>query len=183
MTASAMHSLSISDTGPCLSEPSLRKIAKAKYQPMRVITEPNMESIIPAVSVRVSGWPGEWLADRKTGTLYAPDSGRCMSSKDRKIVGLADSLKPTQHTAFSYGTQPIGSREKPAPSTPKLGRGKLCGEKKGGAKLTEEIVRAIRSKKCDGSYMLTTKMVIEKFGICRSSVSDVRARKTWGHVL
>jgi hypothetical protein len=130
-----------------------------------------------------------YLADVVTGTLYREDTGLCMTSSSRRVTGPGE--EPTEPGKYAerygYGYQQIGASKPklpPAePAKPKLGRGKLCGEGKGSAKLTEEIVRKLREvNPATGMHVVRTATAMKEWGVSRGAISDVRRRRTWGHV-
>lgn len=129
-----------------------------------------------------------YLADVVTGTLYREESGQCVTSSTRRVIGPGDEPgKPGRFAErYGYGYQQIGSSLPKAPEPekkPKLGRGKLCGEGKGGAKLTEEIVRRLREvNPATGMHVVRTDAAMKEWGVSRAEISDVRRRRTWGHV-
>ena len=179
-----IENLYVSDEAHCLTTRSTEMIGKAKFEPMRVST-PAGDSIIPMVRVTLRRLPGEYLADRNTGTLYCPNTGKCFSSGVRKVLGLAGELPKAEKPKYDFARRTTSSEiiviEK-APAKQKLGRGKQCGEAKGMSKLTEEIVKSMRAKKDDGGYFITAKEAQSRFGISKSTVADVRSGKTWLHV-
>ncbi len=54
------------------------------------------------------------------------------------------------------------------------------GERVGGAKLTEDLVRAVRDRHAEGG--MTMREVGDEFGVCAASVCLIVNRKTWAHV-
>ena len=171
----------MSDEGPHLSASSVGAISKAPHVAMICRTH-GESSIVKAVRVSIAG--REYLADKVTGGLYEPDTGRCLSSSARQLEGPApDGYKlPEKAGAFPFGTQPISTKPKEEPK-PKLGRGKLCGEDKGGAKLTEADVLKIRARVPGTThYVMTVSAAAKLFGVGPSTVVSARKRKTWRHL-
>lgn len=172
-----IENLYLSDEAHCLTTRSTEMIGKAEFEPMRVST-PAGDSIIPMVRVTLRRLPGEYLADRNTGTLYCPNTGKCFSSGVRKVLGL--SVAPVVEPArprYDYGRQVITKEEK-APPKEKVGRGNGLGT----AKLNEDTVRALREKREDGSFSIACAEATRRFGISKSTVYEVRSGKTWLHV-
>lgn len=60
-----------------------------------------------------------------------------------------------------------------------VGKGPAQGERSAGAKLTDDTVRAIREEASKGTFQ---RVLAARFGVTQQIVSDVIARKRWGHV-
>ena len=181
----------LSGDGPFLSEFSLKEIGRAKSVPM-IVTTRGEQSLIKGVPVQLERSGRRLIADKVTGSLYEPDSGACLSSSFRRLVGPAPEgyELPPKPEAFSFGTQPIDtkpkrrSKLKAPPGAVRNENGKVCGSSKHGAKLTEEIVKLIRQHKPGSStiYLLTAKQARERYGIAEKTVSDIRCRRSWRHL-
>lgn len=181
----------LSGDGPFLSEFSLKEISRAKAALM-IVTTRGEESLTKGVRVELQRTGRQLIADKVTGSLYEPDSGACLSSSFRRLVGPApEGYKlPPKPEAFSFGTQPIdtkpkrSSKLKAPPGAVRNENGKVCGSSKHGAKLTEEIVTLIRQHKPGSStiYLLTAKQARERYGIAEKTVSDIRCRRSWRHL-
>ena len=191
------HRVVFSREGNFLSEKSVIALARVPHQLMIVSTRGD-RSLIKGVQVTL-GKTGRRLiadkiADKIAGTLYDPETGRCLSSDARTLEGPApEGYKPPPREVYSFGTQPITNspkavpkkRGRPAKSEPKRNEyGKVCGSSKHSAKLTEDAVRMIRECKPGtiGIHVLTLKAAAKKFGVSENAISDVRRRRTWGHV-
>lgn len=185
-----IEGLKLDNESLCLSSNSIREIFKRQHALMHVESTFG-DSTIKAVRCKIKGWDGIYLADRVTGTLYRENDGSCLTSSFRRITGPAEKEIPNRFDAngFCCGTQPINPKASPVIVEKKKekidNRGKQCGEKKGSAKVTEAIVRQIRElRECSlRYYKLTSKQCQEKFGIGKSTVDDIRQRKTWRHVV
>jgi len=184
----------LSTEGHLLPESALKEIARAPHTLM-IVSARGEKSIIKGVQVAVGKSGRCYVADKATGTLYDPETGRCLSSDARTLEGPApEGYKlPPKGNAFCFGTQPITSSPKAVPK--KRGRpqkqgaernaaGKVCGSSKHSAKIDEDAVRAIRAHKPGSTcfYAMTAKQAAKRFGISESSVSSIRSRRTWGHV-
>ena len=181
----------LSGDSPFLSKPSLKEIGRAKSVLM-IVTTRGEESLIKGVRVELQRTGRRLIADKVTGSLYEPDSGACLSSSSRRLVGPAPEgyELPPKPEAFSFGAQPIDtkpkrrSKLKAPPGAVRNENGKVCGSSKHGAKLTEEIVKLIRQHKPGSStmYLMTAKQAKEKYGIAEKTVSDIRCRRSWRHL-
>ena len=145
-------------------------INRAPFTPMIVRTH-GVESIIKAVQIESDKTGRRYLADRVTGTIYDPETGRCVSSSARQIVGpVPEGYTPPKRavSSFSYGTQPIAKRKRGRP----VGGG--VGPER--ARLSEDDERQIRAKKAGSTccYVLTNKQCQERFGVSKSCVDNVR---------
>ena len=76
----------ISDEGPFIASGSLMALLRAKHTPMVVETD-GEESIIKAIHVEIEQTGRLFVGDKITGGLYDPETGRCMSSERRRLVG------------------------------------------------------------------------------------------------
>ena len=181
----------LSGDGPFLSEFSLKEIGRAKSVPM-IVTTRGEQSLIKGVPVQLERSGRRLIADKVTGCLYEPDSGACLSSSFRRLVGLAPEgyELPEKPEAFSFGTQPIDtkpkrrSKLKAPPGAVRNAAGKVCGSSKHGAKVDEDAVRAIRAHKPGTTdiFVMTAKQAARRYGIHEKTVSDIRRRRSWGHV-
>jgi hypothetical protein len=164
----------------CLSEASMRMITSSEADPFRVHSDfDGVETVVRCVRVRIKGWSSVYLADKVTGTLYREDTGRCLTSAYRRIVGPADDAPAGKQNKarFCYGTQPIST----ASTLDVEKREKRINTKKAPAQVTEDIVRQIRATQ-DGDYLLAPKLCQQMFGIGEGTVYDIRHRRTWRHV-
>ena len=188
------HRVVFSRDGNFLSEKSVIALARVPHQLMIVSTR-GEKSLIKGVQVTLGKTGRRLIADKATGTLYDPETGRCLSSDARTLEGPApEGYKlPPKGEAYCFGTQPITSSPKAVPK--KRGRpqkqgaernaaGKVCGSSKHSAKIDENAVRMIRECKPGtiGLHVLTLKAAAKKFGVSEKTISDVRRRRTWGHV-
>lgn len=181
--------LPLSQEGCYLAAGPLQMLQRSKHTPMLVETD-GEESIIKAIHVEIEQTGRLFIADKITGGLYNPQTGRCLSSTRRVLVGpVPDGYEIKRKTAevFEYGYQAIGgkkARPKKDPNASRNEAGKVCGASKHSAKLTEEGVRLIRQKRPGTTtcYVLTNKQCQEKFGVSKCCVDDVRMRRTWRHV-
>ena len=178
----------LSTEGHLLPESALKEIARAPHTLM-IVSARGEKSIIKGVHVAVGKSGRRYVADKITGTLYDPETGRCLSSDARTLKGAApEGYKlPPKGEAFCFGTQPIAPKKRGRPAKPAIERndsGKVCGSSKHSAKLTEDAVRMIRECKPGtiGIHVLTLKAAAKKFGVSEKTISDVRRRRTWGHV-
>ena len=184
----------LSTEGHLLPESALKEIARAPHTLM-IVSARGEKSIIKGAHVAVGKSGRCYVADKATGTLYDPETGRCLSSDARTLEGPApEGYKlPPKGEDFCFGTQPITSSPKAVPK--KRGRpqrqgaernaaGKVCGSSKHSAKIDEDAVRAIRAHKPGSTciYAMTARQAAKRFGISESSVSSIRSRRTWGHV-
>ena len=150
------------------------------------------ESIIKAIHVEIEQTGRLFVGDKITGGLYDPETGRCMSSERRRLVGpVQEGYEPKKREAqvFEYGYQAIGGkkpkgRAKKDTIASRNEGGKVCGASKHSAKLDEEGVRLIRQKRPGTTtcYVLTNKQCQERFGVSKCCIDDVRTRRTWRHV-
>lgn len=183
----------LSTEGHLLPESALKEIARAPHTLM-IVSARGEKSIIKGVQVAVGKSGRCYVADKVTGTLYDPETGRSLSGA-RTLEGPApEGYKlPPKGEALCFGTQPITSSPKAVPK--KRGRpqkqgaernaaGKVCGSSKHSAKIDEDAVRAIRAHKPGSTciYAMTAKQAAQRFGISESAVSSIRSRRTWGHV-
>jgi len=181
----------LSDEGPFIASVPLQSLLRAKHTPMLVETD-GEESIIKAIHVEIQQTGRLFIADKITGGLYDPETGRCMSSERRRLIGPVPeghTLKKREAKVFEYGYQAIGGkkpkgRAKKDPNASRNDAGKVCGASKHSAKLDEEGVRLIRQHRPGSTtrYVLTNKQCQEKFGVSKCCVDDVRMRRTWRHV-
>ena len=182
----------LSSEGHFLPKSALKELSKAPHRLM-IVADRGEKSVIKAVQVAVGKAGRRYVADKITGTLYDPETGRSMSGA-RTLEGPApEGYKPPPREVYNFGTQPITNspkavpkkRGRPAKSEPKRNEyGKVCGSSKHSAKLTEDAVRMIRECKPGtiGIHVLTLKAAAKKFGVSEAAISDVRRRRTWGHV-
>ena len=184
----------LSTEGHLLPESALKEISREPHTLM-IVSARGEKSIIKGVQVTLGKTGRRLIADKITGTLYDPETGRCLSSDARTLKGPApEGYKlPPKGEAFCFGTQPITNsplslpkkRGRPAkPAAERNADGKVCGSSKHSAKIDEDAVRAIRAHKRGSTciYAMTAKQAAERFGISESSVSSIRSRRTWGHV-
>jgi len=189
------HIKAFSDIGPFMSEAALKQIAKVPHQLM-IVSGRHEKSLIKAVEVTVGPDNRHFMADKVTGSLYSIETGRCLSSSFRRLEGLAPdgyTLPEKGASDFCYGTQPITNSPKAAPKkrrkplkqdVERNAAGKVCGSSKHSAKVDEDAVRAIRAHKPGTTdiYVMTAKQAAARLGISENTVSDIRRRRTWGHV-
>ena len=188
------HRVVFSRDGNFLSEKSVIALARVPHQLMIVSTR-GEKSIIKGVQVAVGKAGRRYVADKITGTLYDPETGRCLSSDARTLEGPApEGYKlPPKGEAYCFGTQPITNSPKAAPKkrrkplkegVERNAAGKVCGSSKHSAKINEDAVRAIRAHKPGSTciYAITAKQAEQLFGISEKTVSAIRQRRTWGHV-
>ena len=184
---------SLSTEGHFLPKSALKEISREPHTLMIVFAR-GEKSLIRGVHVAVGKSGRRYVADKITGTLYDPETGRSLSGV-RTLEGPApEGYKlPPKGEAFCFGTQPITNSPKAVPK--KRGRpakpaaernadGKVCGSSKHSAKIDEDAVRAIRAHKPGSTciYAMTAKQAAQRFGISESAVSSIRSRRTWGHV-
>ena len=137
------HRVVFSREGNFLSEKSVIALARMPHQLMIVSTR-GEKLLIKGVHVTLGKTGRRLIADKITGTLYDPETGRCLSSDARTLEGPApEGYKlPPKGEAFCFGTQPITSSPKAVPK--KRGRpqkqgaernadGKGCGSSKSSA--------------------------------------------------
>ena len=182
----------LSSEGHFLPESALKKLSKVPHQLM-IVADRGEKSVIKAVQVAVGKAGRRYVADKITGTLYDPETGRSMLGA-RMLEGPApEGYEPPPREAYNFGTQPITNSPKSAPKkrrkplkegVERNAAGKVCGSSKHGAKLTEEIVKLIRQHKPGSStiYLLTAKQARERYGIAEKTVSDIRCRRSWRHL-
>ena len=173
----------------CLGVESIKRAVRSSHAWMRVESAEGVAMRKMARCLLRRHGDRVFLADVVTGTLYREDTGQCMTSSARRVIGPGEEPKePGKYSErYGYGYQQIGASKPklpPAePAKPKLGRGKLCGEGKGSAKLTEEIVRKLREvNPATGMHVVRTAVAMKEWGVSRGAISDVRRRRTWGHV-
>ena len=184
---------SLSTEGHFLPKSALKEISREPHTLM-IVSARGEKSLIRGVHVAVGKSGRRYVADKITGTLYDPETGRSLSGV-RTLEGPApEGYKlPPKGEAFCFGTQPITNSPKAVPK--KRGRpakpaaernadGKVCGSSKHSAKIDEDAVRAIRAHKPGSTciYAMTAKQAAQRFGISESAVSSIRSRRTWGHV-
>lgn len=177
----------LSTEGHLLPESALKEISRAPHTLM-IVSARGEKSLIRGVHVAVGKSGRRYVADKITGTLYDPETGRSLSGA-RTLEGPApEGYKlPPKGEAYCFGTQPIAPKKRGRPAKPAIERnaaGKVCGSSKHSAKLTEDAVRMIRECKPGtiGIHVLTLKAAAKKFGVSENAISDVRRRRTWGHV-
>ena len=182
------HRVVFSRDGNFLSEKSVIALARVPHQLMIVSTR-GEKSIIKGVQVAVGKAGRRYVADKITGTLYDPETGRCLSSDARTLDGPAPECYklPPKGEAYCFGTQPITNSPKAVPkkrSAERNADGKVCGSSKHSAKIDEDAVRAIRAHKPGTTdiFVMTAKQAAERYVIHEKTVSDIRRRRTWGHV-
>ena len=186
------HRVVFSREGNFLSEKSVIALARVPHQLMIVSTRGD-RSLIKGVQVTIGKTGRRLIADKITGTLYDPETGRSMSGA-RMLEGPApDGYEPPQRESYNFGTQPITNSPKAAPAkrskplkqgVERNAAGKVCGSSKHCAKVDEEAVRAIRAHKPGTTdiYVMTAKQAAVRYGIHEKTVSDIRRRRSWGHV-
>ena len=150
------HRVVFSREGNFLSEKSVIALARVPHQLMIVSTRGD-RSLIKAVQVAVGKAGRRYVADKITGTLYDPETGRSLSGA-RTLEGPApEGYEPPPREAYNFGTQPITNSPKAVPKkrrkplkqgVERNAAGKVCGSSKHGAKVD----------------------------------SDIRRRRSWGHV-
>lgn len=182
----------LSSEGHFLPESALKELSKVPHRLM-IVADRGERSVIKAVQVAVGKAARRYVADKITGTLYDPETGRSMSG-GRMLEGPApEGYEPPPREAYNFGTQPITNSPNAAPKkrrkplkegVERNAAGKVCGSSKHSAKLTEDAVRMIRECKPGtiGLHVLTLKAAAKKFGVSENAISDVRRRRTWGHV-
>lgn len=178
-----IHPAAISQDGPYLASGCVQSISRAPFTRMLVRTR-GEESIIRAVTVRTKAGR-ELIADKITGTIYDPTTGRCLSSDARELAGPVPEGYVTKPrvSAFDFGKQVVSTTPKKAPAA-RNAAGKVCGADKHSAKLNEEAVRLIRQKK-PGSrdcYVMTNRQLQLQFSVSKSCIDDIRRYLTWTHV-
>ena len=187
------HRVVFSREGNFLSEKSVIALARVPHQLMIVITRGD-RSLIKGVQVTIGKTGRRLIADKITGTLYDPETGRSLTGA-RTLEGPApEGYKlPPKGEAYSFGTQPITNSPKAAPAkrskplkqgVERNAAGKVCGSSKHCAKVDEEAVRAIRAHNPGTTdiFVMTAKQAAERYGIHEKTVSDIRRRRSWGHV-
>ena len=186
------HRVVFSREGNFLSEKSVIALARVPHQLMIVSTRGD-RSLIKGVQVTIGKTGRRLIADKITGTLYDPETGRSMSGA-RMLEGPApDGYEPPQRESYNFGTQPITNSPKAAPAkrskplkqgVERNAAGKVCGSSKHCAKVDEEAVRAIRAHKpgTTNIFVMTAKQAAARYGIHEKTVSDIRRRRSWGHV-
>ena len=188
----ALRIKALSSEGHFLPESALKELSKAPHRLM-IVADRGEKSVIKAVQVSVGKAGRRYVADKITGTLYDPETGRSMLGA-RMLEGPApEGYEPPPREAYNFGTQPITNSPKAVPKkrrkplkegVERNAAGKVCGSSKHGAKLTEEIVKLIRQHKPGSStiYLLTAKQARERYGIAEKTVSDIRCRRSWRHL-
>lgn len=177
----------LSSEGHFLPESALKKLSEVPHRLM-IVADRGERSVIKAVQVAVGKAARRYVADKITGTLYDPETGRSLSGA-RTLEGPApEGYKlPPKGAAYCFGTQPIAPKKRGRPAKPAIERnaaGKVCGSSKHCAKVDEEAVRAIRAHKPGTTdlYVMTAKQAAARYGIHEKTVSDIRRRRSWGHV-
>ena len=182
----------LSSEGHFLPESALKKLSKVPHQLM-IVADRGERSVIKAVQVAVGKAGRRYVADKITGTLYDPETGRSMSG-GRMLEGPApEGCEPPPREAYNFGTQPITNPPKAAPKkrrkplkqgVERNAAGKVCGSSKHGAKVDEDAVRAIRAHKpgTTNLFVMTAEQAAKRHGIHEKKVSDIRRRRSWGHV-
>ena len=172
----------LSPVAQCLSEFGLKSISRADVH-QYLVSSKFGDCVIKGVTVKLKGWSGEYIADKVTGTLYRVGNGACLSSDQRRLVGLYEGqqLKPAVSALKTTLSKPLRVRKTDAVRGEK---GRVCGSSKHSAIITEEIVMEIRQHKpgTDSIFVLTSQQAAEKYGITTKTVSDIRRRRTWRHV-
>ena len=186
------HRVVFSREGNFLSEKSVIALARMPHTLM-IVSARGEKSIIKGVHVAVGKAGRRYVADKITGTLYDPETGRSLSGA-RTLEGPApEGYELPPREAYNFGTQPITNSPKAAPKkrrkplkegVERNAAGKVCGSSKHGAKVNEDAVRAIRAHKPGSTciYAMTAKQAAQRFGISEKTVSEIRQRRTWGHV-
>ena len=186
------HIKALSSEGHFLPKSALKKLSKVPHQLM-IVADRGEKSVIKAVQVSVGKAGRRYVADKITGTLYDPETGRSMLG-GRMLEGPApEGYKPPPREVYSFGTQPITNSPKAVPKkrrkplkegVERNAAGKVCGSSKHSAKIDENAVRAIRAHKPGSTciYAMTAKRAAQMFGISEKTVSEIRKRRTWGHV-
>ena len=186
------HRVVFSREGNFLSEKSVIALARVPHQLMIVSTRGD-RSLIKGVQVTIGKTGRRLIADKITGTLYDPETGRSLSGA-RTLEGPApDGYEPPQRESYNFGTQPITNSPKAVPKkrrkplkegVERNAAGKVCGSSKHGAKVDEDAVRAIRAHKpgTTNIFVMTAKQAAARYGIHEKTVSDIRRRRSWGHV-
>ena len=177
----------LSTEGHFLPESALKEISREPHTLM-IVSARGEKPLIRGVHVAVGKSGRRYVADKITGTLYDPETGRSLSGA-RTLEGPApEGYKlPPKGEAYCFGTHPITNSPKAVPkkrSAERNADGKVCGSSKHSAKIDEDAVRAIRAHKRGSTciYAMTAKQAAKRFGISESSVSSIRSRRTWGHV-
>lgn len=177
----------LSTEGHLLPESALKEISRAPHTLM-IVSARGEKSLIRGVHVAVGKSGRRYVADKITGTLYDPETGRSLSGA-RTLEGPApEGYKlPPKGEAYCFGTQPIAPKKRGRPAKPAIERnaaGKVCGSSKHCAKVDEEAVRAIRAHKPGTTdiYVMTAEQAARRYGIHEKTVSDIRRRRSWGHV-
>ncbi|MDD2978307.1 hypothetical protein [Aquabacterium sp.] len=180
---------SLSTEGHFLPESALKEISRVPHTLM-IVSARGEKSIIKGVQVAVGKAGRRYVADKITGTLYDPETSRSLSGA-RTLEGPApEGYKlPPKGEAYRFGTQPITNSPKKRGRPQKQGTernadGNVCGSSKHSAKINEDAVRAIRAHKPGSTciYAITAKQAAQLFGISEKTVSEIRQRRTWGHV-
>ena len=186
------HIKALSSEGHFLPESALKKLSKVPHQLM-IVADRGEKSVIKAVQVSVGKAGRRYVADKITGTLYDPETGRSMLGA-RMLEGPApEGYEPPPREAYNFGTQPITNPPKAAPKkrrkplkqgVERNAAGKVCGSSKHGAKVDEDAVRAIRAHKpgTTNIFVMTAEQAAKRYGIHEKTVSDIRRRRSWGHV-
>lgn len=163
----------------CLGVKSIKRAVRSSHAWMRVESAEGVAMRKMARCLLRRHGDRVFLADVVTGTLYREDTGQCMTSSARRVIGPGEEPKEPGKYAerYGYGYQQIGA------SKPKLPPAEPAKPKLGRAKLTEELVRKLREvNPATGMYVVRTATAMQEWGVSRGAISDVRRRRTWGHV-
>ena len=183
---------SLSTEGHFLPESALKEISREPHTLM-IVSARGEKSLIRGVHVAVGKSGRRYVADKITGTLYDPETGRSMLGA-RMLEGPApEGYEPPPRDAYNFGAQPITNSPKAAPKkrrkplkegVERNAAGKVCGSSKHGAKVDEDAVRAIRAHKpgTTNIFVMTAEQAAKRYGIHEKTVSDIRRRRSWGHV-
>ena len=100
---------SLSTEGHFLPKSALKEIARAPHTLM-IVSARGEKSIIKGVHVAVGKAGRRYVADKVTGTLYDPETGRSLSGA-RTLEGPASEgyKLPPKGEAYCFGTQPMCS--------------------------------------------------------------------------
>jgi 5-methylcytosine-specific restriction endonuclease McrA len=129
-----------------------------------------------------------WMAKRRAG-FFADKSCAACGSRERLELDHVDPSKKTSHSIWSWSPE---RREaeiakcqvlcRPChqlKSIDDLAAMRLAGRKVVSTKLTEDDVRAIRAEAARGVSLRTLGM---RFGVDKTAIHKVVARKRWRHV-
>ena len=141
------HIKALSSEGHFLPESALKKLSKVPHRLM-IVADCGEKSVIKAVQVAVGKAGRRYVADKITGTLYDPETGRSMLG-GRMLEGPApEGYEPPPREAYNFGTQPIRAHK---PGTTNI-------------------------------FVMTAEQAAKRYGIHEKTVSDIRRRRSWGHV-